>query len=68
MKRLLAAILCICIFLSGCSISSEDPYIPTGDGLTYDDDYTGPHITPTTPANPNAVSASATVPTLPERR
>ena len=56
MKRLLAAILCLCLFLCGCQPSSQDPYVPTGNGLTYDDNYTGPQITPTTPENQVSLS------------
>ena len=48
MKRLMAILLCLCMLLCGCS-ANEGPYTPTGDGLTYDDDYTGPQNTPTTP-------------------
>lgn len=48
MKRLLAILLCICL-LCGCSAGSGDPYTPTGDGLTPDENYTGPQITPTKP-------------------
>ena len=40
---LLSLILCLSA-LSGCH-SSLDGYVPTGDGLTYDDDYTGPAVT-----------------------
>ena len=44
MKRLFGAILCACILLgclAGCG-SADDAYIPTGDGMTWDEDYTGP--------------------------
>ena len=43
MKRIIAMLLCAVIFtglLGGCG-SSKDPYVPTGDALTWDDDYTG---------------------------
>jgi len=43
MKRLFALILCLCIVLCGCS--GDNPYTPTGDGLSYDEDYTGPQNT-----------------------
>jgi len=42
MKRLLAALLCV-LLLCGCA--SETTYVPTGDGLTWDEDYTGPVYT-----------------------
>lgn len=44
MKRLTAIFLCICLtvtLLGGCG-GKEDGYTPTGDGLTWDEDYTGP--------------------------
>ncbi len=47
MKRFLAILLCLCLCagLFGCATGGE-AYVPTGDGLTWDEDYTGP----TTPA------------------
>ena len=45
MKRLLATVLCIGLLLCGCG-KSGDSYTPTGDGLDYDSDYTGPQTTP----------------------
>lgn len=39
MKRILAGILCICLLaglFSGCAME-EEPYVPTGDGLTWDE-------------------------------
>lgn len=51
MKRLLAILLCLSLWaglLVGCGASS-DAYVPTGDGLTWDEDYTGPvNTTPST--------------------
>ena len=41
MKRMLSILLC-CLLLSGCAIGSEEAYVPTGNGLTWDDGYTGP--------------------------
>ncbi|MBO5867561.1 MAG: hypothetical protein J6Q54_01475, partial [Oscillospiraceae bacterium] len=41
MKRFLALSLCLCLLLVGCG-KSGGQYTPTGDGLTYEDDYTGP--------------------------
>ncbi len=43
MKRLIAILLLSALLLAGCG--SDDPYIPTGDGLTWDEDYTGPAVT-----------------------
>lgn len=47
MKRLLALLLCLCIALCGCAGQSGQ-YVPTGDGLSYDEDYTGPQNKPNT--------------------
>ena len=44
MKRLFSLILCCVLILSlfsGCG-TSDEAYVPTGDGLTWDEDYTGP--------------------------
>ena len=44
MKRLLALMLCFSLaagLLVGCA-SEDDPYVPTGHGLTWDEGYTGP--------------------------
>lgn len=46
MKRVLAFLLCIIMtfgVLAGCT-AQKDSYTPTGDGLTYDEDYTGPTV------------------------
>ncbi len=40
MKRLLALILCLCLVLCGCA--ADKPYVPTGDGLSTDEDILGP--------------------------
>lgn len=43
MKRLLALVLCLCLICSifaGCN--GDDAYVPTGDALEYEEDYTGP--------------------------
>lgn len=40
MKRLLVILLTLALLLSGCGQQGE--YVPTGDGLSYDEDYTGP--------------------------
>ena len=42
MKRLFAVILCLCLVLCGCGTADDNPYTPTGNGLTYDENYTGP--------------------------
>ena len=47
MKRVTLLLLCICLGVSlfaGCS-AEDKPYVPTGDGLTFDEDYTGPATT-----------------------
>ena len=43
MKRFIAIFLLLAMLLAGCG--SDDPYIPSGDGLTWDEDYTGPIAT-----------------------
>ena len=45
MKRFLCGLLCVilCVSLLGCS--EQDVYTPTGDGLTWEEDYTGPVYT-----------------------
>ena len=48
MKRLPVLLLCLCLLLTGCA-AGEEGYVPTGDGLSYDEDYTGPQIAPETP-------------------
>ena len=47
MKRLLALTVCVCILLCGCS-GQKGAYVPTGDGLNYEPDYTGPQNKPQT--------------------
>ena len=47
MKRLIAGLLCATLAVglcSGCK-QSNTAYVPTGDGLTWDEDYTGPVYT-----------------------
>ncbi len=48
MKRIWSLLLCACLLVSllaGCAQEEEEPYVPTGDALTYDDGYTGPSVT-----------------------
>lgn len=40
MKKLLAVLLAVILLLCGCG--QQGDYVPTGDGLSYDEDYTGP--------------------------
>ncbi len=40
-------LLCLCIGLSGCA-EGADGYVPTGDGLSYEEGYTGPQNAPST--------------------
>lgn len=53
MKRLIAILLCMTLafVLPGCG--SDDPYVPTGDGLTWDEDYTGPTVATKPPQEQN---------------
>jgi len=55
MKRLLALAICLCILLCGCS-GQKDAYVPTGDGLSYEPDYTGPQNKPQTEETPQLLS------------
>ena len=55
MKKLLLLLLCCCL-LAGCNIGGNAPYQPTGSGLTWDDDYTGPSQEVTAPQNDQALS------------
>ena len=41
MRRMFAIMLCLALLLAGCG-ESDEAYVPTGDGLTWDADYTGP--------------------------
>ena len=40
MKRSFVILLALILLLSGCG--GKGDYVPTGDGLSYDEDYTGP--------------------------
>lgn len=57
MKRLLALLLIIALSCSlfGCG-DQKDPYTPTGDGLTWDEDYTGQATRPTTDGSAQVVT------------
>ena len=44
MKRLLALVLCLCLIFCGCSTSREDPYVPTGNGLSPEGGETAPTV------------------------
>ncbi len=54
MKRLTALILCLCLVLCGCKGAGD--YTPTGNGLDYDDNYTGVHNAPPTPDSPQQLT------------
>lgn len=45
MKRVTTLLLCLCAVFSLAACGQEDAYVPTGDGLTWDEDYTGPVYT-----------------------
>lgn len=58
MKRWIAWLLILCMscaLLAGCG-SSDDAYIPTGDALEYDEDYTGPTVEASTPEQEQKLS------------
>ncbi|MBQ4641483.1 MAG: hypothetical protein IJB47_02580 [Oscillospiraceae bacterium] len=55
MKRILAFLLILCLLLAGCSDSGQ-AHIPTGDGLTWEDDYTGPVSTSPTEKPPQQLT------------
>ncbi len=59
MKKLLLILLCCCL-LTGCNIGGNAPYVPTGSGLTWDDDYTGPSQETTQPPSEQALSIAYT--------
>lgn len=54
MKRILCLMLCL-LLLSGCAYGSGGAYVPTGNGLTWDGDYTGPTQTSPTEGNDDQV-------------
>lgn len=54
MRSVISILLSVCLLLgmlSGCSGQGESPYVPTGDGLTWEEDYTGPTVNK--PAQPD---------------
>mgnify|MGYP003296722704 CR=1 FL=1 len=55
MKRLLAIFLCLLLIFSGCT-PNNGAYVPTGDGLSYDEGYTGPQNTHKPDETPKALS------------
>ncbi len=55
MRRLLALALCLCLLFAGCAGKQGD-YTPTGDGLSYEEDYTGPQNNPQAEERPKALS------------
>ena len=55
MKRFFALTLCVCLLLAGCA-GNKGQYTPTGDGLSYDEDYTGPQNKPQTEENTQTLS------------
>ena len=54
MKRLAALLLCLCLILCGCKGTGE--YLPTGNGLDYDDNYTGAHDAPPVQESPQQMT------------
>ena len=53
MKRLISLLLLLCLILTlftGCG--SDDVYVPTGDALEFEEDYTGPTVPETEPEAP----------------
>lgn len=57
MKRVLALILCLMLLLGGCA-DKNDAYVPTGDGLSYDEAYTGPQNTVAPEEEPQILSVA----------
>ncbi len=62
MKRLTAFLLCLCIAVGLMGCGTGDGYVPTGDGLTWDEDYTGPVYT-----HPSETEQSLTLTWYPDR-
>ena len=55
MKRLTAVLLCLCLILSGCA-GNGGQYVPTGDALSYDENYTGVQNTHQPQTQPQNIS------------
>ncbi len=55
MKRLLALLLCLCLLFCGCA-ANKGSIVPTGDGLSYDEGYTGPQNTHKPDTTPQQLS------------
>ena len=57
MKRSISLFLIICMLAALCGCGTGDmEYIPTGDGMIYGDDYTGPTHAPSTEENNDTIS------------
>ena len=57
MKRLLSLLLLVCLLCSifaGCG--NDDVYVPTGDALEFEENYTGPTTPPTEPEAPGELT------------
>ena len=57
MKRFVAGLLClcfVCLLFTGCG--QQDVYVPTGDALEFEENYTGPTIEATVPEQPQELS------------
>ena len=55
MKRLVALAVCLCLILAGCA-GGKGGYTPTGDGLSYEDGYTGVQNAPQSGNSPQNLS------------
>lgn len=56
MKRLIAILLCVALSLGLFGCGKDQGYTPTGDGLTWDEDYTGEATRPTTDGSSQVVT------------
>lgn len=55
MKPIVAVLLCLVLFLTGCD-AADGPYVPTGGGLEYGDDFTGPQASEPSQEGVNVLS------------